>query len=194
MRIHVDEVREVQLSDGWHEVVNGTFRLGPVQLTTGDDPQERTAAVEWPVAFSFETPDGEAFAGPLSSLLAVSHLLPEKPEPPAHEELARRLQGELVTVDGVSTVRFTHADHEFDVWLGDSGTWRYVESSQRTTADAVNTYLPESDVHALVSQMMADLKSTWGLGRPPGVPGPPGLREGRDPDAGPRPEASSDDG
>jgi hypothetical protein len=177
MRIHVDEVREVQLADGWHTVEHGTLRIGPIQLTTSEEPQDYGVAAEWPAAFSFETPDGEAFAGPLSSMLAVSYLLPEKPLPPVHEELARRLQGQVVTVHGTATVRFSHADHEFDLWLGDTGTWQYVESSKRENSTPVNTYLPETDVRPLMSHMMADLKSTWGLGRPPSP------HDGRDYDA-----------
>ncbi|WP_042390273.1 hypothetical protein [Streptacidiphilus melanogenes] len=179
MRIHVDEVRQVQLADGWHTVEHGTFRLRHVQLTAGVEPQDRNAVADWLEAFTFETPDGEALAGPLSSLLAVGYRVPEKAQLPAHEELARRLQGRVVTVDGSTTVRFTHADHEFDLWLGDSGTWRYVESPKRPDAAPVDTYLPEPDVRALMTQMMGDLKSTWGLGRPPAP------HDGRDHDAAP---------
>ncbi|MEY9844097.1 hypothetical protein [Streptacidiphilus sp. MAP5-3] len=178
MRVQCDQVRAVQLADGWHAVERGTFRFDSVQFASDAPAEKDDAVVEWPAAFVFGTPDGEAFAGPLSSLLAVSYQVPDKPRPPAHEDLARRLNGQVLTVAGTSTVRFTHADHEFDVWL-DAGTWRYVESAQRTTTTAVDTYLPEPDVPALVSQMMADLKSTWGLGRPPGS------RDGRDHDTSP---------
>lgn len=175
MRVRCDQVRAVQLADGWHTVEHGTFRLDAVQfdMADGDGP------TQWPEAFAFETPDGDSFAGPLSSLLAVNYQVPDKPQPPAYEELARRLRGQVLTVDGTSTVRFTHADHEFDLWLGDSGTWRFVESAKRTTTTAVDTYLTESEVPALMRQMMADLKSTWGLGRPPAA------QDGRDHDAAP---------
>ena len=180
MRIQFDQVREVQLVDGWHDVEPGTFRLTRIEF--GPEAElEGDVAGEWAEAFAFEAPDGEAFAGPLSSLLAVTYQVPDKPQPTAHEDLTRRLNGQLVTVDGIATVRFTHADHEFDVWLGSSGTWRYIESTQRDHSDPVDTYLPEPDVHALVSQMMADLKGAWGLGRPPARP------HGRDQDTAPTP-------
>ncbi|MEY9877942.1 hypothetical protein ABH931_007466 [Streptacidiphilus sp. MAP12-33] len=174
-RVGWEQVRAVLLADGWHAAQRDTFRVGPIHLTP---PEGKGEPVAWPDAFAFDGTDGEKYAGPLTSVLAIDYATVE-PTCCAHDELAQRLHGELVTVEDCVTVRFSHADRDFDVWLDATGHWCFVESGQRETAKSVMTSLPEADVDGLMSLMMGELKAVWGRGRPPDP------RDGRDHDASP---------
>jgi hypothetical protein len=174
-RLAWDQVRAVLLADGWHAVQRDTFRVGPVHLARPDGEGE---PVTWPDAFTFDGTDGEKYAGPLASVLAVEYAS-TVPSRSWHDELAQRLHGEVLTVEDTATVRFTHADRDFDVWLDPAGTWCFVQSDLRETMKPVKTSLPEADVDGLMSLMMGELKATWGRGRPPGP------RDDRDHDASP---------
>jgi hypothetical protein len=83
--IDVDNVNAVLLSDGWHDVVGGSFNLasyeyyrsvhGRRKIVDPDQPAEvvhRAGASGITAAgFSFKTAGGSYIAGPLSAVLAV---------------------------------------------------------------------------------------------------------------------------
>lgn len=78
-RIEAEHVEAVLLADGWHNVVPGTFRIGPSEIVLRN-PGDPTDVFEtwsgWPNGFSFQELSQEGarrtVAGPITALLAVA--------------------------------------------------------------------------------------------------------------------------
>jgi hypothetical protein len=177
MSLHIvtTEVRSVLLADGWHTVTRGSFRVDSYEFSTvgaAEFAQARERAPVWSgggSGFEFEDKDGDLVAGPLSSVLAVSYTAPEKPKAWSFEQLAEKLSGEVVLLDGVETVRFSHADQDFEVWLDEAKQWTFALCGDREQVWQTGLREPETPVYQLLSQMMSEIKGVWGFGRPSGV-------------------------
>jgi len=72
--IVADRVVAVLLADGWHRIVRGSFRVGPMSFEAGADPGTP--------GFRFEEADAgrpyqpTVLAGPLDSIIAVRQVTP----------------------------------------------------------------------------------------------------------------------
>jgi hypothetical protein len=97
LHVHADHVSAVLLADGWHEVTRNSFTVGPFEFFDGYREQRRLDGPETaPVGFAFDTANGDRFAGPLTSILAVRHrewLEPIDPTPSIPDELAASTSG-----------------------------------------------------------------------------------------------------
>ena len=73
--IQVNEIKQVLLTDRWHEVEPESFALDTYEFMDGDQAIVRgDGQLITTVGFVFREPGGQMVAGPLSSILAV--LLP----------------------------------------------------------------------------------------------------------------------
>jgi hypothetical protein len=168
--IETAAVREVLLADGWHTVTRGTFRVGPrrfLPVGTGESGQ-RPQALEGGPGFAFDDKDGNVVSGPLSSLLAVVSAPPEQPEASGFVQLAEKLHGDVVLRDGAEATRFEHAGQAFEVWLDETQQWLFARVGEHEPVSQTALHSPETPVHQLLSQMMSEIKGTWGDGRQAG--------------------------
>ncbi|MEU1509947.1 MULTISPECIES: hypothetical protein [unclassified Kitasatospora] len=172
LHVNANEVVAVLLSDGWHGVKPGTFAVGPFAF--GSSMEGGSIDIAGQPGFRFTTQDGPVITGPLSSVLAVQSESTQVPGRTPLHELADRLDGSIVVVNGTDAVRFSYAGEDFEVWLGATKygpRWLFAAAGNRD--GAVDYGFGEKDpVDQVARAAMSDLKAGMRPGRT-AAPGSP---------------------
>ncbi|GHH67804.1 hypothetical protein GCM10018781_23640 [Kitasatospora indigofera] len=159
LHVNANEVVAVLLADGWYEAKAGTFTVGAFAFAGATDGS--SADIAGQPGFRLTTQEGSVIMGPLSSVLAVRCEAGMDQERTPLQELAYRLDGQIVTVDGAESVRFTYAGQQFEVWLGATKyglRWLFAAAGHRESAIDYG-YGEKDPVDQVARAAMSELKA-----------------------------------